>query len=393
MATNTDNKQKGAPEVDLERLFQELDGEGSVAVSRKEPDWAKGHIRTVQASPAQPISMDWLTKQFGGEKLQVRVYASDGRTMIGSRSVEICAPPRDGNGIELVRGPEGNAVPVNRLEAEKKRYNSLHGLPDSTVNPEPVPPAAPAAGLDLSSILQTMISSQNNTNNTMTTMLIQRINSLENLLTKQLLQPPGAGAAVAQVEPADPLGNLTNVVDVIGKLDKVKEKMGISDREPASEAAGYIDLIKGFMEMHLETKKAQAAQAAQPAQLPAAPQAPVLPGPAGVEQPIAEPQNPAQMDDQALFLALSQRMPAILENLPPEKRKSLAEQVLGEQILTDDDWEDDPPEAENEIEDGQRPENVLNLDQTKGETGADTSDQGSCISPEKSADPHTDLEH
>lgn len=402
--TDEPKTKKTAAETDLEQLLGEIGGDGQVAVSRKEPDWAKGHIRTVLTSKGDRISMDWITEQFGGAKLQIRVYGSDGRSMIGSRTVDVCAPPRNGHGIELVRGPDGEKVLVTQLDVARRRYNQIHGIEE----PAPITPALGAAPLppaqpfDMTAMFTAMIAQMNQTNQTMMTMLVNRITSLETM------GPAQHGGAVVQTtaDPADPLGNLTNVVKVIGELDAVKEKMGISDREPANETAGYLDLIKGFMEIHVENKKAQVAQltaGAQPGQLPAGQQLTpgqvpgAVPPPVPGQYPGGIPPNVPKPTPEQLLPLVREMLPQYLENASRAERVQMAEMVLGAPIYDDqntdpgDDIDDDvdegnnPPPQENQFPDGQRPQNPLDLD-IHDETGDEHED------PVDSCTPPTNLE-
>lgn len=395
MTTTEPKTKKASADEDLEHLLGEIGGDGQVAVSRKEPDWAKGHIRTVLTSKGDRISMDWITAKFGGDKLQIRVYGSDGRTMIGSRTVDVCAPPRNGHGIEIVRGPDGEKCLVTQLEVARRRYNQIHGIeePAAALPPGiPAPAATPAQPFDMTSLFTAMIGQMNQTNQAMMTMLVNRITSLETMGPAQ----HGGAPPPAPPDAADPLGNLTNVVKVIGELDAVKEKMGISDREPQNEMSGYMDLIKGFMELHVEKQKAQVAQlqqaAAPAAQLPAGQpggQPPPPPPQAGAAFPPGVPKPTAAQ----LLPLVKEILPEYLENASREERVQMASMVLGEPIYDDQDdgFEDefagahdppaDPPEVENAFPDRQETENGLDLD-IHDETGVEPEDTvESCMPP------------
>lgn len=389
-------KDEGTEEIDLDQILLEIGNQGRVSVTRIEPDWAKGYVRAIQIQGNETISMDWLSEKFGGEKLQVRIYGADGKGIKAFRTVDICGPPRNGFGIEYVRGPDGTKCLITRYAEAQRRYAQLNGMEMPAVAPSPQEgtPAQPAnQGFNLSTVLQTLITAQNTQNTTMTTMLVNRIGSLEQLLTRQVGQPAQGGP----VEPPDPLGNLRNTVDVIAQLETVKQKMGISDREQPSETAGYVDLIKAFMEMKLEGQKAQVAQLqAQAAQAPALPQG-QPPAPHGQPpappiqrqvQPGAQPQPgaPVETDNDLMKLAMER-----IETMPREERLKLASAVLGEPI--DDDHreyfeeEDDPSEVENQFTDGQDPKNALDLaynDETGDEHG---SDQDRCSEPSPITDP------
>lgn len=364
---------KSADEVDLDVVLSEIGTAGKVSISRVEPDWCKGRVRSFELGSAEPISVDWIAQKCGGAKFHVRVYGPDGKGTLAFRTVEICGAPKNGHGIELVRGPDGEPIPVTQLQEARRRYAILNGLPvEGEQLGQQAPPAAVApAPIDMTGMLQTMMQAQNQQNQTMITMMTNRVNSLERLLAQQIQNGP----AVAQgqvVEPVDPMAQLTNTVKTIEQLEKIKGAMGVTNQEPTSDASMYTDLIKGFMEMELEKRRANVAQLQaqqQPAQLPPSvppPGAQPVPAPPPVQgaqppvqgaqlEPQFDPVSGKEIDPVILMQAMSH-----VEGLPRSERLKIASAVLGEEIDdgsgdADADWTEDPPELENPDQGGQKP--------------------------------------
>lgn len=386
-------------EIDLESVLSEIGTQGRVAVSREEPEWCKGHIRTVPIQGSEPITLEWIGKSFGGSKLEIRIYGTGKAALKARRTIEISGPPKDGYGVEVVRGPDGEPVPVTKLQEVRRRYNITHGLGLDFERPKE--PEKPEPSFDMSSVLNTMIQAQNTQNQTMISMLVTRISSLETLLQNQTQ----GGVPAQPIQQVDPLNTLRSTVDTIAQLEQIKKAMGISDqdREPASETGIYTDLIKAFMDLELEKRRAHVAelqvqaqtappppthaqlpqhvqqpQPPQQSQPPQQPQATGGPAPAPPEQP---PQA-EELDPELIKGAMGR-----IESLSRPERLQLASLVLGEPI--DDggdefeDIDDDPAELENNFTPRQKIENALDSDYND-ETG-DVTEQ---VTPECSEPNH-----
>jgi hypothetical protein len=349
-------------DLDLDVILSEIGNEGSIIVSRKEPDWCKGHIRTMQINAGEPVSMDTIAAKFGGEKLYFRIYGPKG--LVARRTIDVCAPPRNGYGIELVLGPRGNVIPITQMESEQARFmqkNPSGALPAGAYAPPALPPPPAAPAID-NSIIQMMRAQQDQTN-ALLNMFLTRIGALETMLQRQA--PAGAPQAPAY----DPLGQLQNTVTVIGQLDKIKRSM-IDDRPPAADEGDgiYTQIISKFLELAVDKQKAAAAGA-----LPAPPQyalpqyqSPIPPGALGAlsgsagagaftapPPPAGSPPPPppvaagkidlTTVPNDDLVMAIFQRLP----DLSDEDRLRYAEQLLGQPIELDDtddtDDTDEPP--------------------------------------------------
>lgn len=399
-------KKEDKPVLDIENLLAELGNEGSLSINRIEPSWAKGHIRSVPISASERISMEWISEKFGGEKLQVRIYGSDGHKLQHLRTVEVCGPPRNGHGIELVRGPEGNSVPITQLAEAKRRYDMLHGLtPAEPVAPVPTAPPADQ-GLNANALLASLLSAQAQQNQAMQTMLVNRIGSLEQHLMRQVQQ--GATVPAGAATPADPLQNLDNFVATAHKFHEVKKAMGLNDT-PApvedSETSTFIELAKGFLQ--LESDKVKANQHPQlpvgyqqqpppPGLEQGVPPGSVPPPDFNTQQPPPAPPAPGQMPnltDEQLKILLAHRLPGLLKNATAEQRLAYAQEVAGEDLdlgNLEDYNDEDPLEPENVPNVGQPGPNDLNLQDTD-QSGLQH--EGDKTSWDKSKDPdHTPAE-
>jgi len=215
--------------------------------------------------------------------------------------------------------------------------------------------------------------------------MANRISGLERLLTQQIQNPPSANIAQV-VDRIDPMDTLKNTVKTIEQLEQIKGAMGISDRdrEPQSDASIYTELIKGFMEMELEKRRAQVAQLQAQSHSPQLPpsvpvQQPAPAAPAGQRAQTApqfDPLTGQQIDPAIITQAMSH-----IENLPRSERLKLASAVLGEPIDDgEDEWIDDPPEMENQNEAGQIPIEDIGLSYSD-ETGKDQGSDPPCSDP------------
>jgi hypothetical protein len=335
-------------ELDLDVVLSEIGNEGSIVVARKEPDWCKGHIRTLQINAGEPISMDTLAAKFGGEKLYLRIYNSKG--MIARRVVDICAPPRNGFGVELVLGPRGNVIPLTQLESENARYlqkNPAAMLPGGAFAPPSGAPPSGAPSAPANDAFMEMLKNQNAQTMQLLNMFLTRIGVLETMLQQRDFTPAAAPALPAY----DPLSQLQNTVTVIGQLDKIKRSM-IDDRPPEDQDGGvYTQIINKFLELAIAQKGG-----APPGAPPGAPayalqsSSPIPPGALGAlanaggappgaplgsppraapaAAPAAGPLDLAAVSNDQLIAAVFARLPALSD----AERLKYAQEILGETI-------------------------------------------------------------
>ena len=329
-------KQQEKNEKELELLLLEFAGDSTISVSRKEPEWCRGHIRSCIIPKDEPLSLDWLAGRFGGEVLVVKVYAPQGSDrpagIIAQRTVEICGPPRNGHGVELVRDPNsGKPILITQLERQK----SLQGFAEIHAAPAPAP-IVQQTGLS-PELINTLMSAQAAQTKTMIDLLMGQVSTLQNTVMR-LADRPAAAAGI------DPLGQLKTTAETIAYLDKIKESIVPSERGGEGETDLYMGLIGKFMDLEMEKQKSKilpGAPGVVPA-LPGAPRNPMLqaaPGAPGVAPgaPGVAPGAPGALTDEILIAEVMKRLP----ELTAEQRKLYAEEILGQSIDFDDEADDD----------------------------------------------------
>lgn len=209
---------KWADELDLSSIFDELGGDCSISIERKEPEWCNGHIRRVSFDPKEPIDLDWIQKKFGGEKLFIRLYGPKTKQnksgYITGRTVDIMGPPRDGHGIELTQGPDGKACRVTDLAIVIDRHNLKMGIKKQA---DAAPPVAPPA-LQNESLFATMIQSQATQHAAMMDMMGQRVNSLEGILYKRGAEQTGT--------PLNPIDQIKQTAEAMTLLRNMSGDFG-----------------------------------------------------------------------------------------------------------------------------------------------------------------------
>jgi hypothetical protein len=240
---------KWSQTADLDSIFEEFSSDCRVAIDRKEPPWAAGHVRTVHFDPSEPISLDWIQKQFGGTKLNVRLYGPKSREnkngYIGARTIEILGPPRNGFGVELVQGPDGECVPVNQLQLAIDRSKAKMGIREPAPITVPAPVPAPVAPAQDMSLVQTLITAQGKQNAIMLEMMSSRVQQLEALLFKQ----PAGGPAL------NPLDQVKQTAETITLLDGIRDTMGGSGSGGDSES--IMPMIGEAFKMFAATRQQQ----------------------------------------------------------------------------------------------------------------------------------------
>lgn len=342
-------------DTDLDTLLEELGEEFKIVIQRKEPEWCCGHIRTVYFDPQEPIGLDWITKQFGGSKLQIKVYGpndSGKKGYITGKTIDILGPPRDGHGVELVRGPEGNAVKIHDLPAAIEQHRAKTGLshreerkPIEVPAPQPVQPAQD------NSMFQAMLNAQAEQNKIMMQMMLGRVQTLEQLLYQRENQ-----TAVPQ-PPAnyDPFGSIKQAGNAIKQLESIKESLSGGG---GTEDDGFMNLIGTLGKAFISNQQQHAqSQPSQPARAPVVVpprQQPAFhgPPPSQPSQPAqpAQPSQSSQVTDESLS-NMANKLASLgtddvtevalqaFADMPADKRAQVAMAIVGE--LQNDSGVDD----------------------------------------------------
>lgn len=70
----------------VEKVLGDIPIGWSIAISRREPGWARGHLETISVNEEQPLDLDYLAQTWGGEVLTARVKDDRGQYV---KSVDI----------------------------------------------------------------------------------------------------------------------------------------------------------------------------------------------------------------------------------------------------------------------------------------------------------------
>lgn len=348
-------------DLDLAGIFSELGDNCKIAIARMEPEWCAGHVRTVHFDPKEPISMDWIQKKFGGEKLQVRLYGPKSATnksgYLTARTIDIMGPPRDGNGVEMTQGPDGKAVKVPELEMAIERYNQKLGI--DRKNAQAVEPPAIQNTPDMT-LFQVLIESQSAQHATMLQMMGQRVQTLEDLLYKQ--------HAVQQGPPINAVDQLKSTMETFTMMDKMRGKLASPESEDSDSLMPMIgQIVQGFMAKNTAQNMQQRPSGrlkppgGSPKELPTRATNPIKPA----MIPSHETENRIETDESLSGMANNlSRLDAddaaevVIEaigNMPLEKReramKTFFESMNPESELDDSSTDDDTISHEETLDD------------------------------------------
>lgn len=79
----------------IERLLSDVSPGWQVAIQREEPAWCKGHLETIDIyNDSDPISLDYLQRQWGGDKLRIRIKDENRRYIAGCEVQLYSFPPK-----------------------------------------------------------------------------------------------------------------------------------------------------------------------------------------------------------------------------------------------------------------------------------------------------------
>jgi len=293
------------PETELEVLFSEMSEGYKVQVTRKEPFWCDGHLGTFEWSRDEPISMDWLRKNFGGRKLQVKIIAPNNQYR-GSRTVKFPDPPRE-YGREIIQGPDGDPISPSMQRQLQ------------TASREPSSPE-PQHNDMFFSMMKSFIESQNAQSNAMQAMLLQRVNSLETLLAQKLTeQRPPAPPTYPGYNPHD---QLRQTLETLKLMEELKSAVAT---EGAEEPQLYEKMLGTLLEKFMDKEAAPKQQEAAPVPPLPSPQVPRLAG--GSSESGADE---AVVDQIKLYLS----------SLGADKKAKLLQDVLGDEFIFEEDPDD-----------------------------------------------------
>ena len=120
----------------IEQLLSTVGAGWTISLSRIRPSWCKGWLETIEASPDEPLDMDYIADTWGGESIRMRLLDTHGRWK-GGKDIHIAREPlRHGRPLEH---PEDKRVRMAREERSREhreetiRLNATPTQQDNTV--------------------------------------------------------------------------------------------------------------------------------------------------------------------------------------------------------------------------------------------------------------------
>ena len=270
---------------DLETLLSELDGGYKVTITRKEPPWAEEQLGTIDFSPGEAISTDWIRNRYGGGSFSLRIKDANGKHK-GHRAVRINERPKNRYGVEIYPGPDG--VPITKDEQNSK----------------PQPPAVDPMIIALKEIMQAQAQNARATQD----LLLKRIESLERaVVSSNQNQNP---VQAQHLQPYDPQSQLKTTLETMKMIEELKENVKGNDPDELDENPFFSKVMEKMLDKLTDDKQTA----------PAPPGSPPLP-------PRTEPNN----------LELAQMVKSRLAGMDPEERDYLMSTVFGDE---EDDFEE-----------------------------------------------------
>lgn len=302
---------------DLDKVLSEIGSGFRAVIKRKEPTWCDGVIDTIELDPEEPISMDFLRREYGGRKLQIVIQDAKG-DYVTMRTVKFPDPPRS-EGRDMVRDGHG---PGNAAQAQQ----SIGGG---------------GSFADLKSIFELMIGAQKEQTQTILGAMSSRLDAIER-------RPATTAAAAPQTTPGRPLSAIKESLAAIKEIETLKAEMGFTQQQDHAPQENSLNkALDKFIDLQLEAEQAKIRRDIARSNQEA-PGRPALP-PASTYTPPGA-QTPAQRpaDAQAMIAGLSDielaaHVKTRLENMTPEQRDHLMEQ-FADQFDFEEYEDDEEPE-------------------------------------------------
>lgn len=274
---------------DLDKVLREIGQGYSAVIKRKEPTWCDGIIDTIELDPDEPISMDFLKREYGGRKLQITIQDAE-KKYVTARTVKFPDPPRY-EGRLLIREVEGQPAPGQQSGA-----NVLG---------------------EVKGIFELMLTSQEKQMDGLVKTMEKRLESLE-----RTQNAPVYGPAQPQQPAHSPTNQLKQSFAMIKQIEELKGEMGMGAPEQEQDNS-ITRAVDKFTDLMIEKEQAKIK-----AQMDAAEQhqqgAPALPA-ASTYTPPQQPQQPRGDNVSGIFSNLSDiefaaHVKNRLESLDPEDR-------------------------------------------------------------------------
>jgi hypothetical protein len=294
--------------LDLENVLSQIGDGTKLEVFRVFPNFCDGQVGTFEIDPNEPISVDEIRQRWGGRKLRITLRKANGDYIL-SRHLSFPDPPRE-EGVELVPGPTGSAIRIDRLNAQTKtteEKKSEFPLVASSMN---------------DALIKTLIDAQTQQSQSIQNMLVNRLNHLENIIEKRSTDH-FVGPAQAISQDTKPFDGIRDTIKVIKEMEEIRAVLqvqtGSAGPPESSPWSGAIEKMLDFVlereKMNAQVKHAQMMAVAAPHPLPPA----NLSALSGAAPEISD----AQLVD------LWQKR---LIKLPPEKKAEIMQLVLGDEL-------------------------------------------------------------
>lgn len=272
---------------DLEQLLSEIDGGYKVTFTRKDPPWAEGQLGTIEFSPKDTISVDWIRNRFGGGLFSLKIKQPNGK-YITHRTITISERPKNRQGMEIWPGPDG--VPLTKEEKD--------------IRPEPT--SSPQNDVMIATLKEIMMAQSEQAKMTQD-LLLKRVASLEEALVEKANTPQPA----APVLPPhyDPNQQLKTTLETMKMIEELKQSVSQADTD-TDENPFLTKMMDKMIEKLTEEKPTAQTQAGPP--------------------PLPQRNEPSDLE-------LAQMVKDRLRTMDPQTK----EYLLGEVFDEDDEDEDE----------------------------------------------------
>ena len=120
----------------LEKLLSTIGRGWSISLSRIRPSWCKGWLETIEATPDEPLDIEYIADSWGGETIRLRVLNDHGQFQ-GSKDIHIAREPLDhGRPLEHPADKRARSERENRAREyreESARLNATKPEQDNSV--------------------------------------------------------------------------------------------------------------------------------------------------------------------------------------------------------------------------------------------------------------------
>jgi len=248
MTNNTKNETK---KFDIGEFFSEIGNSGRLSIERVEPDWAKGHIRTIDVTDSETLSADYIKENFGGTKIRLTLFDSthpgaQKNGYVQRRTFNISSVPKDGFGNELVRGQDGVAITKKEFEAQERKdmmkLASLQGQAAMNQQAQQIP-AQPAQPMDMTAVMAPMTTMMTS----LMQMMLQQNKAQSDMVT-------GLLANRVQESTKSPGDMMQETLNMFMQLDKMRSDIVVPPQQ--EESFDLMKSVQPVLEMVMQSKAA-----------------------------------------------------------------------------------------------------------------------------------------